>query len=274
MASISLNSNYLAVGSDTVSIKVTGGEDFTDGEYNNKYENIHYYSFSQTYYFENCYTNSTKTSRTYTVEDRNNNNGEIAIKLYGLSEGALNNIKVSINYSFSYRRWDKEEDGWGRLRTETGSKGTDNLYVYTRNKATSGQFWRYQHPTAGPIAIEKGEYITNHITTTNVDQWLVQLGIWSSWREQDNNYSSYNNYTGITTVTVPNLNGSGTITLRTPTSGNDITASWYRNCGNACGLSNMSSIKGLGDSGVAAENATYIKASHFINLAKAVIDWT
>lgn len=273
MATIQLNPNYsprrLAVGSTTVSIKVTGGEDFTKG-YKDTSETE--YQKCKNIYTFNYYIDDEKKFTSYTVSGTSGNDGEITITLYGLSAGTSNYITVSIAYSYEYR--EQQDEAWGDWTVKGGSKGTASLYVYTRNSAASGQFWLYQHPTAGPIAIAKGEYIYHHITTTNVDQWLVQLGIWSSWREQDDNYSSYNSYTGITTVTVPNLNGSGTITLKTPTSGNNITASWYRNCGNACGLSNMSSIKGLSDNGVAAENATYIKSSHFTNLAEAVIDWT
>lgn len=144
------------------------------------------------------------------------------------------------------------------------NKGTTYFYVYPRNHVQSSAFWK-----DGSTAIAQGNYIDKHITINNVNNWYKQLGIWASWRSQTDCYGTYNSSTNIRTLSVPNLAGSGTISLTTPTADDDdITASWYNKCANACGAN---TVKGLQDYG---DSATYIKASHFTTLATKVTTWS
>ncbi len=143
------------------------------------------------------------------------------------------------------------------------NKGTTYFYVYPKNYVESDAFWK-----DGSTPIDQGKYIDEHITTSNVNDWYKQLGVWASWKNQIDYYGTYNSTTKIRTLSVPNLADSGTIFLSTPTEGNDITADWYNKCANACGAN---TVKGLQEYGT---SATYIKASHFTTLATKVTTWS
>lgn len=282
MATIELNpsgsqDDRFAVTANTVKIRVTGGTDFTNYESD---DSIRYSNIKQTYKF-NYYTGSDLRSRQYVVNGKTNNNGIITITLYGLEQGKENEITVDIDYEYYVSEYIVDitfgpngivdNSYWSTPELKTNSiKNEGELTVYTQNTKNFNVFWK--NNTDNEV-ISTGKYIYKHITRTNVNQWIEQLGIWSSWYHQKDYYS-----TGTTTKTVrvPNINTastSDTISLTTPSINSNITAAWYRNCGNACGLSSMNNIKGLGDSGVQAKDATYITAQHFINLAKAVTTW-
>lgn len=264
MANIQLDPDYdptrLAVESNQVHLRVTGGWDLTDKT--DKTQDVDYQNIEQTYSF-NFYTNEEQTTKKIKKTGATNNDGSIDVVLYGLSEGDENEVTVSISYSYDVREWKTETDsegnvisGWGDWDTKTNSSSnSDTLYVYTRNDKKSKDFWG--NPSTG-------DYIDKHITVANTVEWIEQLGIWVSWKEQSDYYSSYNANTKITTVTVPNCNNTAEdVTISTPTVKNDITAAWYNTCSNAC-------------DGTYSVNKydQYISAAHFTDLATKVTTWT
>lgn len=275
MATIQLNSSRLAVQDKSANIKVDGGYDFS--AFKND-ESVKYRNFKTIYEF-NFYINSKKTSKKIT-ETGKKVTGTTAT-LYGLSKGQENKVTVSISYSYEVSEYKLSIFGggsWSDWEEETGPRTptTAELKIYTRkqydnngNLINKADFWG--NPSTG-------DYIDEHITVANTNDWLDQLGIWSSWKHQADHYSWtwYDSGISMRGVTVPNLNTSSTsdtVTIYTQSSGTDITGAWFRSCGNGCGLT-VSTIKGLSDEGVAAENATHIKASHFTDLADKVTTWT
>jgi hypothetical protein len=197
-----------------------------------------------------------------------------------INAGEENYIKAWAKISY------EDEDGneeflWGSKNSyeavypddESMNCSGTKMYVYARNSATYDKFWK----DSDDNNIASGKYIDQHITISNINQWIRQLGIWSSWREQEDNYYSNVTIDGVTRrrVIVPNLNTSSTtdtVTITTPLEEQDITAAWYKNCANGCKVS-TTTIKGLSDVTDPAD-ATYIAADHFINLAKAVTTWS
>lgn len=125
------------------------------------------------------------------------------------------------------------------------SKGTTYFYVYPRNYVESSAFWK-----DGSTAIAQGNYIYKHLTMTNLDQWLEQVGIWNSWKQQKNLYGTY---------------GRGGAA-----SGEDITAAWYNTMAGYCGASEVTGLSQVTDK----SKATYIKPSHFTTLATKVTTWS
>lgn len=122
--------------------------------------------------------------------------------------------------------------------------GTTYFYAYPRNYVTSDVFWKN-----GSVAIATGNYIEDHLTISNLDQWLKQVGIWNSWKQQKNLYDTY---------------GRGGAV-----SGGDITASWYNTMAGYCGANTVSGLSDVSDT----TKATYIAASHFTTLAQKVTTW-
>lgn len=243
MAQIQLDPDYspirLAVKNNYVYLRVTGGWDLTGLKDKNK--DVDYDEIKQTYTF-NFYTNSQKTTKKIEKTGASNNNGKIDATLYGLTIGAKNQVTVSISYSYKVRYWKTSSDpltgadtsDWGSWETKTNStSNTGALYVYTKNDKVSTNFWG--NPSSG-------DYIDQHITKTNVNAWIDQLGIWKSWKQQDNYYNTYNSQ----------KNPSG-----------DITASWYNTLSGYCN----------GAYTVSKYNQ-YISAEHFQDLARKVTTWS
>lgn len=235
------SNKYKKVYSDYVEdIRVTGW-DLTEKE---DTENKTYLNIQQTYYCVSHYLNSKKTKNKITIKGSEDNDGIQDLVVYGLDEGQENKIEFEVSYSYEVEYSD------GDIREFSDSE-TVELQVYTRNEAIYTDFWRNETEDED---IASGKYISDHITESNVEDWLEQLRIWKSWKEQSD-YSSYykNNY-------------------RVDT-GDDITADWYNRCAVACEIIEYEDegVTGLSDD---PEHATYIEAAHFIDLAKAVTDWT
>lgn len=148
--------------------------------------------------------------------------------------GTKNNLSTASPYSSNFSSF-----------IPSDNKGTTYFYVYPRNYVDSGAFWKN-----GSVAITTGNYIQNHLTIDNLDQWLEQVGIWNSWKQQKNLYGTY---------------GRGGAT-----SGGDITASWYNTMAGYCGANTVTGLSQVSDK----TQATYIQASHFTALAKKVTTWT
>lgn len=274
MASITLNPSdsddpdRYAVEDSWVRLTITGGKDLTG--LTDKAKDVEYDNIKQKYTF-NFYTNSKKTTKVIEKTGAPNNNGKINVILYGLKVGEENEVEVSISYSYDVRNWKTSSDpvtgedtsDWGNWETKTNSSlNEDELYVYTRNNKVKKDFWTN---SSGSIPATNS-YIDEHITVANTVEWLEQLGIWTSWKEQSDFYSSYNATTKITTVTVPNRKTASTtdrVTISTPTVKNDITAAWYNTCSSAC-------------NGTYSVNKydQYISAAHFTDLATKVTTWT
>lgn len=151
--------------------------------------------------------------------------------------------------------WSYDDNGFTLTAIES-----EVLKVYTRNDEVSTNFWKN-----GSYSPASGLYISNHITINNVNAWVTQLGIWKSWKEQEDCYDAYSN--------LKKSNDDKNTT---------ITANWYRQCYNACHTT-TSSVKGLSDTytnstgqvvRIDPADATVIKAQHFIDLATAVTTWT
>lgn len=115
------------------------------------------------------------------------------------------------------------------------------LRFYAPSSLNSGDFW--SGLTEGSTA-----KIENHITVSNVHKWVNQLRVWNSWKAQADRYSYYS-------------------TSYNVIQGNDITATWYNSCANAC---SANTVTGLSSGGT----ATYITAKHFTDLAKKVTTWS
>lgn len=221
-------------------MRVTGGWDLTDlkNDLLTQYRNI-----KQTYSFS-YYTNSGKTSKKHEVTGASGNDGKINIEIYGLTEGEKNNIKVTISYSYEVRVWvpniQVTEGGtidlsdWGSWESKTSS-GTnqDNIDVFTKNTKAATDFW------GNP---QTGNYIDQHITKINVNNWIKQLGVWKSWKTQNDYRNSYDSH----------KNPSG-----------DITAGWYNTLSGYCS----------GSYTVSRYNQ-YISAEHFKDLARKVTTWS
>ena len=227
MAEIWLSPDYTAVGTDQVYLQITGGYNLPnlliDSE-TKKYSNI-----EQTYDF-NFYTDSGKQTKIITITGKQGNDGEINATLYGLTKGAANYIDVYIKYSCKVKEY--KNDDWEEYdKSSTHLYGS--LWVYTRNDKTSSNFWGNPQPE---------NYIDQHITQSNVNAWLDQLGIWTSWKEQYNYYTTYD-------------------FLKDPSG--DITASWYNRLSYYCG-----------GSYTVSQFNEYIRAEHFQDLARKVTDWS
>ena len=246
MATIQLNSSRLAVQDKSANIKVDGGYDFS--AFKND-ESVKYRNFKTIYEF-NFYINSKKTSKKIT-ETGKKVTGTTAT-LYGLSKGQENKVTVSISYSYEVSEYELSIFGggsWSDWEEETGPRTptTAELKIYTRkqydnngNLIDKRDFWG--NPSTG-------DYIDQHITAKNVNEWLEQCEIWKSWKEQDD----YSNYFRL---------------WKNPTG--DISAAWYNALSEECG----GDYEVVGLSEVTDKTkATHIEAEHFINLAEKVTTW-
>ena len=119
------------------------------------------------------------------------------------------------------------------------------LCAYTQNSANYKDFWKN-----GFDEIATGKYIQDHLTMANLDQWLEQVGIWNSWKQQKNLYGTY---------------GRGGATSK-----GDITALWYNTMAGYCGASTVTGLSQVIDK----TKATTISADHFITLAQKVTTWS
>ena len=230
MAWIQLNpeNNWMparsAVGNDFVRLRVDGGWILTGltNSDTRKYSDI-----QQTYSFNFPPYN-------ITIKGASNNTGSINTVLYGLAKGAKNTITVNITYSYWVSERQSQEEEWGNWKLERNSgQNEGSLDVYTRNDKIPSDFWGNPQP---------GDYIDEHITQNNVNDWFDQFGIWKSWREQNYYYDYFDLW-------------------KNPTG--DISEAWYNALSKECG----------GSYRVSQFNE-YISAEHFQDLARKVTDWS
>lgn len=239
MAQIFLSPNdRSAVGVDSVSLWINQGWILSD--LTNEDNVVQYRFIKQTYKF-NFRTSNVINIYSITVFGAAGNDGQINVSLYGLAEGWQNTVEVDISYSYEVRYWETRSDpitgedrsDWGDWETITNDwSNKGSLTVYTRNNRTASSFW------GNP---QSGNYIDDHITAGNVNDWINQLGIWASWKNQSDKYEDYDNY----------KNPFG-----------DITANWYNILSNFC----------EGSYTVNQYNQ-YIAAEHFQDLARKVTTW-
>lgn len=141
---------------------------------------------------------------------------------------------------------------------DTWSSSEMDLNIYTRNDASYTSFWL---DGDGNLPAT-GRYIDQHVTTTNVTNWIEQLGVWSSWKHQ----ADYYNKTIVPSQTSPGF----TVIVTAPTAEQNITSAWYNACAEACGAARVKGMPDVTD----IKYADHIAANHFIRLAQKVTPWS